>query len=97
MSTEQAREQRASGVSIELRPYQWDALTAIEAAALRGIRRQVVSLPTGAGKTVIFAHLLVEPLLFGRQLYETILRGDDATIGRVQVEAAIVRVIGQPL
>src|SRR4029450_7630202 len=60
MSTEQAREQRASGVSIELRPYQWDTLTAIEAAALRGIRRQVVSLPTGAGKTVIFAHLLVE-------------------------------------
>src|SRR4029434_5413928 len=49
-----------TGRSIERRPYQWDALTAIEAAALRGIRRQVVSLPTGAGKTVIFAHLLVE-------------------------------------
>ena len=45
---------------IELRPYQQDALTAIEAAALRGIRRQVISLPTGAGKTVIFCHLLVE-------------------------------------
>ena len=42
---------------LELRPYQRDALTAIEAAALRGVRRQVVSLPTGAGKTVIFAHL----------------------------------------
>jgi superfamily II DNA or RNA helicase len=47
-------------VHLELRPYQRDALTAIEAAALRGIRRQVVSLPTGAGKTVIFAHLIVE-------------------------------------
>ena len=47
-------------VQIALRPYQRDALTAIEAAALRGVRRQVVSLPTGAGKTVIFAHLLVE-------------------------------------
>jgi superfamily II DNA or RNA helicase len=36
---------------LTLRPYQQDALTAIEAAALRGVRRQVVSLPTGAGKT----------------------------------------------
>ena len=47
-------------IQIELRPYQRDTLTAIEAAALRGVRRQVVSLPTGAGKTVIFAHLIVE-------------------------------------
>src|SRR5262245_53659116 len=47
-------------VQLELRPYQRDALTAIEAAVLRGIRRQVVSLPTGAGKTVIFSHLIVE-------------------------------------
>jgi superfamily II DNA or RNA helicase len=47
-------------LALELRPYQRDALTAIEAACLRGVRRQVVSLPTGAGKTVIFAHLIVE-------------------------------------
>ena len=44
---------------LALRPYQQNCLTAIEAATLRGVRRQVVSLPTGAGKTVIFAHLLV--------------------------------------
>src|SRR5262245_66287271 len=49
-----------AGAQLTLRPYQRDALTAIEAAALRGVQRQVVSLPTGAGKTVIFAHLLVE-------------------------------------
>src|SRR4051794_44418 len=50
----------ATAAPLDLRPYQRDALTAIEAAALRGVRRQVVSLPTGAGKTVIFAHLIVE-------------------------------------
>src|SRR5215468_3789942 len=48
-----------ASVPLTLRPYQSDALTAIEAAALRGVRRQVVSLPTGAGKTVIFAHLIL--------------------------------------
>jgi ATP-dependent helicase IRC3 len=47
-----------SGATIELRPYQQDALDAIEAAALRGVRRQVVSLPTGAGKTIIFCSLI---------------------------------------
>src|SRR5262245_46752077 len=44
---------------LELRPYQRDALTAIEAATLRGVRRQAVSLPTGSGKTVMFAHLIL--------------------------------------
>jgi len=47
-------------LQLELRPYQRDCLTAIEAATLRGIRRQVVSLPPGSGKTVIFAHLILE-------------------------------------
>ena len=60
MSPALSLEQGAPGASIALRPYQQDALTAIEAAALRGVKRQVVSLPTGAGKTVIFAHLVVE-------------------------------------
>jgi superfamily II DNA or RNA helicase len=56
----QAVDSQVPGVAIELRPYQQDALTAIEAAALRGVRRQVVSLPTGAGKTIIFSHLIAE-------------------------------------
>jgi ATP-dependent helicase IRC3 len=44
--------------TISLRPYQQEAIAAIAEAESRGIRRQLVSLPTGTGKTVIFAHLL---------------------------------------
>ncbi len=40
-----------------LRPYQRDAISAVIAARRRGVRRQVVCLPTGAGKTVIFSEL----------------------------------------
>lgn len=42
---------------MELRPYQLEALDAIVAAEQRGVRRQLLSLPTGAGKTVIFGSL----------------------------------------
>ena len=40
-----------------LRPYQRDAVAAVVAARRAGVRRMVVCLPTGAGKTVIFAEL----------------------------------------
>ncbi len=40
-----------------LRPYQRDAVAAVIAARKGGTRRMVVCLPTGAGKTVVFAHL----------------------------------------
>lgn len=40
-----------------LRPYQQEAVAAVIAARKRGVRRQVVCLPTGAGKTVIFSRL----------------------------------------
>lgn len=43
-----------------LRPYQREALAAIEEAARRGIRRQLVALPTGTGKTVIFSQLIAD-------------------------------------
>jgi ATP-dependent helicase IRC3 len=46
----------ASG--LELRDYQVKALQAIGEAGRRGVRRQLVVLPTGAGKTVVFSHLL---------------------------------------
>lgn len=40
-----------------LRPYQREAIEAVLAARRAGVRRMVVCLPTGAGKTVIFSHL----------------------------------------
>lgn len=40
-----------------LRPYQREAIAAVIRARQRGVRRMVVCLPTGAGKTVIFAEL----------------------------------------
>lgn len=45
-------------MSLPLRPYQTDALEAVAEAAGRGIQRPLVVLPTGAGKTVCFSHLL---------------------------------------
>lgn len=42
---------------VQLRPYQREALQAIRHAVDGGCRRMLVSLPTGAGKTVVFARL----------------------------------------
>jgi ATP-dependent helicase IRC3 len=39
-----------------LRSYQREALTAVRDAYMAGKRRVIVSLPTGTGKTVVFAH-----------------------------------------
>ena len=40
-----------------LRPYQTECLSAIADAASAGVRRQLVVMATGAGKTIIFSHL----------------------------------------
>lgn len=42
---------------MQLRNYQQEALDAMLKAERSGIRKQLVVLPTGAGKTVLFAHL----------------------------------------
>ena len=39
---------------IELRPYQSECIEAIETAEKNGTNRQLVALPTGTGKTIIF-------------------------------------------
>jgi superfamily II DNA or RNA helicase len=40
---------------VQLRPYQNEAVEAVEAAWARGVKRPAVVLPTGSGKTVIFS------------------------------------------
>jgi superfamily II DNA or RNA helicase len=52
-----------SALGLPLRPYQEGALAAIQTEDRRmkhGVPRQLVVLPTGAGKTVIFAHLIAQ-------------------------------------
>ncbi|MFG1826741.1 DEAD/DEAH box helicase family protein [Microbispora bryophytorum] len=59
MHTRTPHARRASAASpLPLRPYQREALAAVEGAERRGIRRPLGVLPTGAGKTVTFAHLI---------------------------------------
>lgn len=43
---------------ISLRPYQHEAIEAVRAAAKRGVRRPLIGLPTGTGKTVVFSAIV---------------------------------------
>lgn len=45
---------------LKLRDYQSDAIMAVRQAWAGGVRRPAVVLPTGAGKTVVFAHLAAQ-------------------------------------
>jgi ATP-dependent helicase IRC3 len=44
--------------ALELRPYQEEAIAAVNDAWMDGVARPLVALPTGTGKTVIFGYLL---------------------------------------
>lgn len=46
--------------TLKLRDYQTEAIGAVFAAWADGMRRPAIVLPTGAGKTVVFAHLIQE-------------------------------------
>jgi superfamily II DNA or RNA helicase len=45
---------------LSLRPYQIDAKDAVLASSLCGVSRQLVVLPTGAGKTILFSTIIAE-------------------------------------
>jgi len=42
---------------LSLRDYQHEAIGAVRQAWAEGVRRAAIVLPTGAGKTVVFAHV----------------------------------------
>lgn len=65
---------------MELRDYQKDCLARIRDAECRGVRRQVVVHPTGAGKTVVFASLIREKLAAGSGLRALVLAHRDELI-----------------
>ena len=46
-----------SAAPLSLRPYQRETIDAVLAARRAGVRRMLVCLPTGSGKTVIFSEL----------------------------------------
>ncbi len=49
---------RRQARSVQLRPYQQEAIDAVLTTRRSGVRRMVLALPTGAGKTVIFSELI---------------------------------------
>jgi superfamily II DNA or RNA helicase len=53
---------------IRMRDYQSEAVAAVETAWLAGVERPAVVLPTGTGKTVVFAHLADKAATHGRVL-----------------------------
>jgi superfamily II DNA or RNA helicase len=55
-------------MALDLRPYQRKALEAIEAAEREGVKRPLVVLPTGTGKTVVFSHGIKRRADRGRSL-----------------------------
>jgi superfamily II DNA or RNA helicase len=63
---------------LRLRDYQTAAITATRQAWARGVRRPAVVLPTGAGKTVVFASLAGE--MHGRGVRSLILAHRDELI-----------------
>ncbi len=69
-----------------LRPYQREAIDAVLAGRRSGVRRMVVCLPTGAGKTVIFSHLAK---LARRQVLVLAHREELLTQAREKLERAM--------
>jgi ATP-dependent helicase IRC3 len=75
-----------STAALTLRPYQRESIEAVLAARRQGVRRMLVCLPTGAGKTVIFSELA---RLARRQVLVLAHREELLSQARAKLEAAM--------
>src|SRR5262245_17555310 len=76
------------------RQYQLDALTAIEDAEGRGVRRPLVVHPTGTGKTVTFSHLIARRALAGHHRALVLVHRDELanqTVDKISLVAPDLR------
>jgi DNA or RNA helicases of superfamily II len=62
-----------SGARLELRPYQTEAVQAVE-AALREVRGVLLTCPTGGGKTLIFSELIRRYEAVGKRAFVLVHR-----------------------
>ena len=61
------RQEHTVTAQLALRPYQTEAIAALEDGWAAGLQRVAVVLPTGLGKTVVFAHLIHQALAAGHR------------------------------
>lgn len=61
---------------MELRPYQEEAIQAIEGQWQEGNRRTLLVLPTGAGKTIVFCKLTERQVRAGARVLIMAHRGE---------------------
>lgn len=65
-----------SGAGMELRPYQQEALAAVQAQWQAGRRKTLLVLPTGCGKTIVFCKLAEELVRQGQRVLILAHRGE---------------------
>ena len=61
---------------MQLRPYQQEAKTAIQTEWKKGIRRTLLVLPTGTGKTIVFSKLIEDCVRDGERVLVLAHRGE---------------------
>src|SRR6185369_9161438 len=81
-----------SADTLNLRDYQREAVGAVRQAWAEGVRRPAIVLPTGAGKTVVFAH--IGAIMYERGVRSLILAHRDELIEQA---AAKVRAVAPGL
>lgn len=63
-------------MAMELRPYQQEAKTAVQAEWAQGRRRTLLVLPTGCGKTIVFSKLIEDCVRDGERVLVLAHRGE---------------------